>query len=56
MNNVVENEVVCLTVRAFNEWVELLKELGYKFGVRNESDYSGFQARIIYDEPVVVKN
>ncbi len=45
-----QKEVVCLTVKAFNDWVELLRGLGARFTMRNESDYTGFCARIYYDE------
>ena len=45
-----DKEVVCLTVKAYNDWIELLKGLGAKFVQRNESDYTGFCCRIWYNE------
>jgi hypothetical protein len=42
--------IVCLTVESFNEWIELIKECGFKYKVVNESDYTGFQAKISWTE------
>lgn len=44
------NEVICLTVDKFNEWIELIKECGLKYKVINQSDYTGFQAKISWTE------
>lgn len=44
------NRVNVLTVKEYNEWKELLTEMGYKYQIENKSDYSGFEVEIRWKE------
>ena len=45
-----KNRVTVLSKVEYEEWKEIFKETGTSYKVVNESDYSGFQVKLMWND------